>query len=210
MNCDGLLAAWQLWIQGTEPKACVWLGASILWWGRIGKLLQLASALLIIAEIAGPDRLRSLGAAMRALNVFNHASTAAHVIKKFVKDGFTPNFPGGSNQYMNSPGAKLILRANFVVTLVITIEFGVWLASTGIPPLQAFLWSAVFVIPAHAIAPLSVVLLALLVSTFAQLLERIVLNPIAQILQIGHADPWIKAIGLLIFSIGFHFDLLAS
>ena len=53
-----LLDAWAIWWTGQRIDV-LW-GVKALWWGRIGQILQLVGALMIVAEIVGADRLRRI------------------------------------------------------------------------------------------------------------------------------------------------------
>ena len=55
------LEAWQLWFSGQQTNGFLLWGLQILWWGRIGKVIQLVSALAILVEIIGVERVRTFG-----------------------------------------------------------------------------------------------------------------------------------------------------
>ncbi len=55
------LEAWQLWFSGQQTNGFLLWGVQILWWGRIGKVIQLISALAILVEIIGVERVRHFG-----------------------------------------------------------------------------------------------------------------------------------------------------
>ncbi|WP_096595782.1 hypothetical protein [Calothrix sp. NIES-2098] len=59
------LEAWQLWFSGQQTSSYLLWGMQILWWGRIGKVIQLISALTILAEIIGAERIRKFGKSLR-------------------------------------------------------------------------------------------------------------------------------------------------
>jgi len=54
--------AWADWFTGREidPQARLWF-MSVLWWGRLGKIISFLGGATIILDLIGPDRLRSLG-----------------------------------------------------------------------------------------------------------------------------------------------------
>ena len=54
----GYFEAWNLWWNSAEIKNHYLYGLEILWWGRIGKVVQLLSAVSILAEIIGHEKLR--------------------------------------------------------------------------------------------------------------------------------------------------------
>ena len=58
---DALWDAWSAWGSGhLRPDHELW-GLSVFWWGRVGKIVALLSAFAIVAEFAGPARLRRIG-----------------------------------------------------------------------------------------------------------------------------------------------------
>jgi hypothetical protein len=50
--------------QQFEPSCQLW-GVSVLWWGRIGKLLGTAGFVALIFEILGPERVKLWGKSLR-------------------------------------------------------------------------------------------------------------------------------------------------
>ena len=59
--------AWGLWFSGKNVADQMLLGIQILWWGRLGKIVGLLSALSIIAEIIGPQKLRKFGKSLHGI-----------------------------------------------------------------------------------------------------------------------------------------------
>ncbi len=58
----GYVEAWQLWLSGQEVDAQAALGPlTILWWGRLGKVLAFVGGLTVILDLVGSQRLRRLG-----------------------------------------------------------------------------------------------------------------------------------------------------
>ena len=67
--CRGL-DVYRVWQSGNPTIDCKLWGMRMLWWGRIGKLVALLSAFAIIAEFAGPVRMRTWGQSLhRVVNV---------------------------------------------------------------------------------------------------------------------------------------------
>ena len=60
------LEDWSKWWSGQSTADLRMLGLEMLWWGRIGKVISLLSAMTILAEIIGPERLRVFSAALRS------------------------------------------------------------------------------------------------------------------------------------------------
>lgn len=60
-----LIDVWKLWFSGEETKDYILWGWKLLYWGRLGKIIQLISAFTIITDIVGVDRLQRFGDSMR-------------------------------------------------------------------------------------------------------------------------------------------------
>lgn len=61
----GLVEAWQLWLNGNSTVGTSLWSVSMVWWARIGKLLQFAGALTVVLDLVKADRLRRWGTRMR-------------------------------------------------------------------------------------------------------------------------------------------------
>ncbi|MGB7923383.1 MAG: hypothetical protein WCF57_09080 [Pyrinomonadaceae bacterium] len=61
MNELSYFEAWHHWLNGENVSNYYLWSFQIIWWGRIGKLVSFISALAVIAELIGPDRLRNFG-----------------------------------------------------------------------------------------------------------------------------------------------------
>lgn len=69
----GYIEAWQLWFSGQSANSFLLWGMQILWWGRLGKVVQLVSALTIVAEIVGPQRIVKFGKSLHPEFTFQRA-----------------------------------------------------------------------------------------------------------------------------------------
>lgn len=69
-----ILEAWSLWISSDENLRHreLW-GVEILWWGRIGKVVQFIAACAIIAEIVGAEAIRNFGDRLKDLPLVKSA-----------------------------------------------------------------------------------------------------------------------------------------
>ena len=61
-----LIEAWKIWFSGDLPADTILWGISILWWERIGKLMQVLGATTIIADIVGPEKIRQFGTSLQS------------------------------------------------------------------------------------------------------------------------------------------------
>ncbi len=56
---------WSTWLNGHQVQDQVLWGASLLFWGRIGKVLEFVAGLVAVVDLLDPDKLRRHGAAAR-------------------------------------------------------------------------------------------------------------------------------------------------
>ncbi|MCG5464853.1 hypothetical protein MED01_003112 [Micromonospora sp. MED01] len=62
---NALEELFRLWIAGKETSDIHIFGLSMIWWGRVGKLLQFLGGLVVILDLIGPERLRNWGTRIR-------------------------------------------------------------------------------------------------------------------------------------------------
>lgn len=58
----GFGAVWRAWWSGRQTTTVALCGVPMLWWGRVGKLLQFVAGLAVLLDLVGPERLRAVGA----------------------------------------------------------------------------------------------------------------------------------------------------
>jgi len=65
------IEAWQRWLAGEQVTDVHLLWWSILWWGRVGKILGLVAVGAFIAEIIGKEGLKNIWKALAAIGIHN-------------------------------------------------------------------------------------------------------------------------------------------
>src|SRR5215471_12653198 len=66
-----LLEAWQQWLAGPiEHDVFLW-GHSLVFWARLGKVLEVVGAFSIVCDIVGPKRLQEWGHRVGSLGIEN-------------------------------------------------------------------------------------------------------------------------------------------
>jgi hypothetical protein len=210
-----LTEAWRLWAQGHLTEDTVLWGLRLLWWARIGKLLQCAGGATIVAEIIGPDRLRVFGNSLHGR--FTLASAG-----KYMRDGllwYRAMFKYAFLTKGGSPEEKEALaktseyyadKINFIVSFPVMgliwylyhNRFS-WLAQIigGL-----FIYCVVFV----TLSPVATVLLIVTVLSLGVVFDSLIIEPIAWLLERPALDRWTKIVALLLLLAGFHFDFLTS
>lgn len=61
----GFGAVWRVWWSGRPTTTVTLCGVPMLWWGRVGKLLQFVAGLAVVLDLVEPERLRAVGAHAR-------------------------------------------------------------------------------------------------------------------------------------------------
>ncbi|WP_189330137.1 hypothetical protein [Actinoplanes ianthinogenes] len=178
------------------------LGVQILWWGRIGKIVSMAGALTILADLAGPARLSAFGSNLE--EVFKALSwLPMYLLRRTGLVNFGEDVHSGV--------------ANFVAFLMLLSGYAYLV--------QQFLWSnlrerygvvigAFFVVVLWVVFCLAVISASALAAAIpiflGWALDKLVIGPLARVLSSGTAAKRIEVTGLLVTLLGFHFDLLSS
>ncbi len=206
--------AWASWIRGDAISSKLLWGCSILWWGRIGKMVGLVSALTILAEIVGPQRLRQTGTAMHGhfelRRTGQYIFSAARWTLLMWKDLLSR--PGSkaereARDEANQMGAD---NLNFVVMPLAGVIVGI------IVGLSSGWWSGlvagffVLVMGFFTIGPILTTSIIITVMIAATLLDLLFIEPLAWTLEHKHLGTIIKVASVILLLLGFHFDFLAS
>lgn len=210
----GLIEAWKIWLAGDLPANTVLWGISILWWERIGKLMQVLGAATIIADIIGPEKIRRFGASLQS------TITAATLVQ-FLKQCFDwyiiifsktilKEFTHELSQTRPKQNHSRLDRLNYAVCLLLTILIVVT------ADLFAFGWIfpvefvVIYIGLLVSIAPLLTVLSVVSLTFLGLLINTILIKPVAWVLEHPALDRDTKIASLLLLLVGFHFELLAS
>lgn len=73
--------AWTLWFSNQLSSDVTIWGVSLLWWGRLGKILQFVGGVTVVAEIIGPERIRAFGQSL-------HTRITRRTVGTFVRNAF--------------------------------------------------------------------------------------------------------------------------
>ena len=189
-------------------------GVNILWWGRLGKIVQCLGGLTIIAEIIGPNRLRAFGQSLHSKFTLASASSSIRNsfawCKLFFRYMFLMNDAGDLDKAlieMRKFNANVFTRINlFVLAAATSAAF--WL--NGHEVLAVILFPVFVVIYGIFIAPIVTVVIFTSMSLIGLLIDTVLIEPIALVLDREYLDKLVKVVGILMLIIGFHFDLLSS
>lgn len=117
MNEISYLDAWHRWLNGENVSGFYLWGLQILWWGRIGKLISFFSALAVVTEIVGPERLRNLGGNL-------HAKLTFQKVWKTIKNSFRPlyliiiSLIDNSSEGLDAIGEYMTSKASYIGVLL--------------------------------------------------------------------------------------------
>ena len=183
--------AWSLWWSGHKVDGFQMWGLPLLWWGRIGKLLQFAGGLVVVLDLIGSMRLRCLRESI---------DTARRQVSKAARSKSSDE-PERTKRLAYRLGA---VSAVFAVTILVIIVNLIGTAQLDIlldkpqAPLDSILKIAFVLL-------LPVMLGYMLVRLVSPLLGALVWVFNSE--RPGHPMRW-TAFALVVA--GFHFDLLAS
>jgi len=230
MDHAGIMEAWRLWGSGKLTDDFLLYGIKVLWWARIGKGLELVGGLTIVLDIIGPVRLRSWGEslhkhlsrefAIRSLKapfqwLWYFAKLLFHDLRnatwRLLREP-TPTRVSIPSSNMRFNNALAIL--NIIVSLYLCFSLPKWLPTVGIfDVLFKGPWIgriAGFALIYNTIGAVTTCLLVVLAIVIGLLLDWVVIQPLAFVIERQHFEKWAKGVALILLLVGFHFDLLAA
>lgn len=219
--------AWTKWLDGERLDGLKMYGLQILWWGRIGKIVGLISALAIVAEILGAERLRSFGTSMRTQTLAVGARTRAIRTFKWLGWFWTAYLAGSLAHYRQSEtdaashrqlekeaseeaGKFPIDGVNGTLTLAFVAYYAIqaWLERGLVAGLVVGIFAAVF--GYLLLAPLALLTVNVVLMISISLVDFLAVRPVAWVLEQHQVDKLIKIGSVVLLVAGFHLDLLAS
>lgn len=215
MNDVSLIEAWKIWLSGDLPANTVLWGIRLLWWERIGKLMQVVGATTIIADIIGPEEIRRFGSSLQS-------TVPSAALIQFLKQCFAwysttfrqtilKDFVDESADLKSAPNHFHLNVLNYLICLLLTL-FVMYLAKLyavgwGILILEFVIIFGCLLV---SVAPIFTVLTVIGLTTAGLVVNSLLIKPLALILENPSLDRFIKIASLLFLLLGFHFELLAS
>jgi hypothetical protein len=221
MTDVSLLEAWSHWRAGQPTSDLELWGHSMLFWGRLGKLLQFVGALTVIAELIGVDRLQRLGASWHGPDTpVTRAQRRLRARIQSVKDKLSSLTVGaiallfglaivvGNSLYavlawraFREQGFKALISQEWVLELIQPFwpKGALVYGSPVLIPLTA--WLCVYALPMLGLAFLNVL---------GRVADQCVIRPVAWTLDRSALGALVKVMSLVLLLVGTHFDLLAS
>ena len=205
---------WSNWLeQELDGHQLLW-GVEILWWGRIGAVLQLIAAATIVAEIVGTERLRRLGAAMERHRI---VVLPKHLFKgalEWRRSGWM--VPEASATSTENGDATVWARRVEVLNWVVSVFFALGFSAALVASPEMGLVPAIIFFPLLVGAflftggPFTVMVLAFLFYVFGSLPNWLVIRPLAWLLAQKNLQAIVKLGSLLLLLGGFGLEMLAS
>lgn len=203
--------AWALWLDGINLSEQYLWGVQILWWGRFGKILGLLSALAIVAEIIGAERLRDTGKAIRKRYILKNAWNIIVEIASSIWMLISAFFVSDEKQdaYIDQfYETRLGIFTLFVWMLSLIIIFTIYFYQDGIK--EAFFASIIWLSFGGIGLALLFAAIFIFISFLLALVDFILIRPFSRLLEHKYMGKIIKIISLTLLLTGFHFDLLAT
>jgi len=188
MNQDvSVFEAVKLWFAGDTPKNLTMWGHPLVFWDRLGQVMEFIGALAVVIDLMGAERLAAIASELR----------------QWTRD---PELQ--PTNLLVRPRAALI----GIAAISLVAGFAILTGSQKIDPVLPFTTIPVPVAVAFAVTILGLAIPAYLLLALYFVLFCVVIPPIAdytaRILQREHADKWLKVIALPLLTLGFLLDLL--
>ncbi len=198
---------WREWAAGNSTLEFELWGLEMVWWGRIGKILQLLGALTVLVEIVGTERMLRTGEALQQATPFtgmaDRVSRRWQPVWRWVREragrataASRTTAAGGAAQVRAASLAHLWWRLGIAVLfVVVALVFASWA------------WLIVLAALAGGLALLA---LAAVLSALGWLVAVALIRPAAWLISRPALDAWVKIVAVALVVAGVHFDLLAS
>lgn len=190
---ENYLEVWSLWAAGEDLRSFKLWGLEILWWGRLGKLLQFLTAITLVVEITGTERIRN----------------SAHIMREYAHSIYS------ITDIFNKFHHRIVTIVNHIGNYIdrygalLTIIF---LSSAYIQKNYDNHWIDIILLPLIVI-PFVILLFIQFIFIFSRLLIILLSTVIIAFSWFVDAISrriYLNIIVILLLLIGFHFDYLAS
>jgi hypothetical protein len=204
-NGIGYLDAWKAWAHHQDINSRFLWHIQIYWWGRIGKLLELAGGMTVVATILGPSRLEAAAKALRENDVRKLATK------------LRADVPSLWRGYVNTIKGPAIQAIFAIVTLFTSLFFVGLGAFNGVTAGATALGGGLADVANYSsMASLFVVLLPalglaliLIVVVAGYALDIFVARPLAFGAKTATRESVVQGAGVLLLALGIHFDVLS-
>ena len=215
MESVGFFEAWQLWASGEKVEDLKLWWWSILWWGRAGKILGLVAFVALVAEIAGPDRLKKWGNSLGTTVSLRYLTAPARLGLKWAAKLSSMGETGEMQD--NRHSEKWVASSAFLfgvggVWLLYKwwVDWCLWCGPAGMDALFGVLFAISAIITAVWLSSYMLALGGIIAGGLAGLFLVGPGELLAAFLRRENVTNWVRGVTGFFILIGFHFDLLAS
>lgn len=202
-----LFRAWAEWFSGHTTQQCTLWGLQMLWWGRIGKILEFLAAVTILADIIGASRLRMFGRSLHGAFGIERAKLAFKAVL---------DWRHRSIEYLDYDSDQVprgfINNLDWLVWFVICAYlFGyIYSRSSGsvIATFIVLFFPAIIV--QRFISPLVTLLIIVAFTAAGLAIDGLLIEPLAFMLDRPNLARVVKVTSVVLLVAGFHFDLLVA
>jgi hypothetical protein len=198
--------AYNIWVSGNSlGEYAIW-GISIIWLGRIGKIISFFSAMTIIADILGPVEIRKFGSSLHNISDFKALIKTSFRSLIWLGIVLKKLFISGTDSRPDDSEIKTVLWLYFLSPFPCLVFF-LFLISNNYGIITS-LFIGIFIG-----FPLSVIVTFLfysLGSLLLALIDFLFIEPLAWILEREGLDKLVKILSLFLLLLGVFFDMLAS
>ncbi|GAB2749838.1 hypothetical protein GCM10027174_25380 [Salinifilum aidingensis] len=200
----GYWEAWGLWWSGTKLEDFAMWGLPLLWWARIGKLLQFTGGAVVVLDLIGPERFTRFADWLAQFSSWFSRIRSAIRRKAYKKSK-------EKLKRVDTEAESLLLHKTWKAMLA-------WDALGILTLGPAYLAGLYFIVNSTGDDPLYQKIISYILALFWQwavlaayaLFGQHLVQAVAAIIRLGkfrHAAQWA---GFVLIVMGFHFDLLAS
>lgn len=190
-------------------------GISLLWWERIGKLMQVFGAATIIADIIGPDKIRRFGSSLQntipSTTLIQYLRQCFNWYAVVFRQTILKDYMNKADDVKLESSDFQLNLLNYLVCFFLTLftihSAQLYLAGWGALVIEAVIIFGFLLI---SIAPIFTVLTVMSLTMLGLAVNSFVIKPMAWVLEHPSLDRFMKITSLLLLLIGFHFELLAS
>jgi len=205
-------------VRAADSRLVLW-GMPLLWWGRLGKVLEFTAGLVVVLDLVGPEPLRALGRRFSRLTwssadeTFSRATNLLGLIAGVSLIGYLYALAASyvhADLFPGISGRSLGVLVSIAVTVVVFLALAVLLGKLSDGQLGMATVLAPLVVPAMLLSILigAVVLLPWL--AFIHLFVVPTCKALAWLLNQDRPAHVLRWVAFVLFIVGFHFDLLAS
>jgi hypothetical protein len=183
-----LLKALALWFEGEIPRHFTMWGYPLVFWDRLGQVMEFVGAFAVVVDLMGAERL----------------SEIATELRDWTRDPAMKPTRMLARPRVALIGIGLISVIAGTVTLTGSQKINPVVPFTDVP----LPWAVAFLVTIVGLAVAAYIVLALYFVLFGIVVPPIA-NYLARLLQTQHADKWLKLISLPLLTLGFFLDLLS-